>query len=153
MRSVSAFAIAIALAGCGGAQQDIPCHGYGCEYDLIDADGTRFRQGADLLTAAEFERLVVAPYREVERCVQVLTGGPLVIVTDAPRAEAPPAYGKTYLEGEPTILIDPSWVEFGPAAVSGLKHEYVHYALRALGFPMERNRDHDSPLFMQCAGI
>lgn len=155
MRSASVL-IAIALAGCGGggAEQDLPCHNFGCGYDLSSPDGTRLRNGAGKeLTQDQFEAWIVAPYLEVEACAQVLAGGPLVIISNWPGQHNPPQGGNTFIDADPLILLDPGWVERGADRPSGLKHEYVHYLLAASGFPADLNRAHDSPLFMECAGI
>lgn len=135
--------IAIGLAGCGATEHVPSNHGYGYEYDLIVADGTRLRNAPDLLTLTQeqMQTQIAEPYQDVERCAEIATGGPLVvIITDL--------WGWTYLGDDPLVLILPQGIEDDRV----LRHEYVHYLLAASGFPFEENKCHRSPLFLACAG-
>lgn len=148
-----ALAVALSMAtsvlsGCGGAveQNSDPNHGYGFEYNLESEDGTRVRYN-NPITQAEFELYFAEPYRATERCAEILTGGPLVVVV--PKDSLLPSVGKTYIQSDLLILIDESWEHDSRV----MMHESVHYLLAISGFPMDQNRNHESPLFVKCAGF
>lgn len=150
------------LVGCGQPQEQADDnHGYGWRYDLTAADGTRLRNDppSRVLDQADMEDFIAKPYGEVEKCVEILTGGPLVVMIPTGSTEV---RGITYLHSGTIVMHDDSALDgwftvplpdgtLGP--YSALRHEYVHYLLHASGFPDDLNAAHKSPLFMQCAGI
>jgi len=153
-----AILLLVALAGCGAPDDNN--HGYGSEYDLSTADGVRFRNDppAIVYNQTQFEHMIVASYEEVETCAQIMSSGPLVIAV--PDGSLGEATGETFWDG--TLIITDSAVQDGwdiqfLSGVSGprsvLRHEFVHYLLRASGFPDDLNTSHQSPLFVKCAGL
>lgn len=141
--------VAMVLLGCGGTERvapQSPNHGYGFEYDLTVADGTRLRNAPGLmtLTQEQMESQIAEPYRDVERCAEIVTGGPLVVIV----SDLGPRWGQTYLHDDPLVLIVPQGIEDDRV----LRHEFVHYLLAVSGLPAEQNRCHRSPLFLACAG-
>lgn len=153
-----AWAFAFVAAGCGVQAID-DNHGYGYGYDMIAPDGTRLRNNPPVTAfdQTEMQRLVVEPYHEVEKCVQVFTGGPLVVAV--PNDGLSGRAGTTYLDTGLVVVTDNAAQDGldtrlhvgGP--FSTLRHEYVHYLLAASGFPDELNRTHQSPLFLDCSGV
>jgi len=140
------------LAGCGGAEHEpLPCHGFGCGFDLIAPDGTRLRNAPGLLVLdqATFEAQVAEPFREVERCAQILTGGPLVIVVDLEVIMPELGRGYTYFHNDPLVTVTAQAILDGRV----LRHEYVHYLLSVSGFPDAMNATHQSPLFLLCSAL
>lgn len=152
------FLLLAALAGCGGANSgDSNNHGYGYGYDLSTLDGLRFRNHppVTMLDQDQMERAIAEPYRQVEVCAQIMTGGPLVVVVG--NDELGP-HGYTYLDDWLIVIKDSSAQDGLTRTASGsplsiMKHEFVHYLLAVSGFPDELNAAHDSPLFKQCAGV
>jgi hypothetical protein len=155
MKSFRPFFIALCLASCGEAK--LGCDGYGCHYDLSTPDGVRFRNDPPtiIFDQAGMEHFIAEPYREVEVCAQIVTGGPLVIALPALNVGIE---GETFNDGV-IVITDggaiSSW-DSNPATgappYSALRHEYVHHLLNAVGFPIGDNRCHRSPLFLACSG-
>lgn len=160
MRS-SLLGLLLLLAGCSGGS-GTPCAGYDCGYDLSTSDGVRFRNNPPntVLDQAQMEHLIAEPYREVEICMQVVTGGPLIVAVANNALKGHGGY--TYwdvglivitdeyvLDGWKTIVQPDGTISL----VSLLRHQFVHYLLHVSGFPDDLNTAHQSPLFQQCAGV
>jgi hypothetical protein len=152
----------LALAGCGDGDfgssvstKDDNNHGYGWGFDETVASGLRVRYANN-----DAPRLAVLDgfYSAVSLCMGVQPPpGPLIIIRDDIRK----VYGEegaTFLESG-TILLDSQittldwnstlpWME--QAREFPPRHEMVHHILAQLGFPEDRNRNHDSPYFAAC---
>lgn len=146
------------LAGCVGPRDDRDDnHGYGFQYDLSTLDGLRFRNHppVTVLDQGQMEQAIAEPYHQVEACMQVMTGGPLVVVVSN---DALGSHGYIYFDDGLILMADSSAQDGLTQATSGgplsmMKHEFVHYLLNASGFPEYLNATHQSPLFVQCAGL
>lgn len=146
--------------GCGEAEVKTPCDGYGCGYDLSSLAGVRFRNHPPTIVydQTQLERMIVTPYEEVEACAGINADGPLIIVV--PNDALNGLGGWTFSDGVIAITdgaVQDGWIVQLQSGIRGpysvLRHEFVHYLLRASGFPDELNYAHRSPLFMQCAGL
>lgn len=133
------------LAACGSSGEGgHNNHGYGYSYDAITESGLRVRYPPapttytpDYFPPSFFETV----YREVMECAGLNYPGPLVVMV------APPLY----FEGDSVSGI--TYHDTGTIVItrtSIMRHEFVHYLLLMNGFPNDRNKNHDSPLFDAC---
>lgn len=145
--------IVVSVSGCGGAELNLPCNGFGCEFDLSSPDNVRLRNynSMNALTQSQFDEMIVTAYHETETCTKIMAGGPLIIASDWPYQQTPPVSGVTFLD-DGLIVVALHDVLVIPNFPGVLRHEFVHYLLWVSGFPNDLNMSHQSPLFHDCSG-
>ena len=148
----SALLLLVALSSCGGIDQEpLPCHGYGCEYDVQGPAGMRLRYapavepGDPRANVAFLEQL----YQMVEDCAGIQAPPPFVVIEKDGTLVSPldglPRKGLYYSDPDLVLIDDSTWTFWS------LKHETVHYLLHhALG---NSDPDHTSPLFGTCVEL
>lgn len=142
--------LVLLLVGCG-QQQDETNHGYGWGYDQQSASGLRVRYVGQMLPPIE---LLDAAYLETAQCMQLEPPhGPLLIfandVLDRFNAE-----GTFFLDTGTAVIdsfLNDNAQTLNPYLLWAFRHEMVHHILNETGFPIQRNRAHDSPFFESCA--
>ena len=142
-----------ALGGCGGGaeQEPLPCHGYGCEFDVQGAAGMRLRYAPAVepsdprANVAFLEQL----YQMVESCAGIQAPAPLVVIEKEGTLVSPldglQHHGLYYFDPDLVLIDDSAWSYWS------LKHETVHYLLHhALG---NSDPNHTSSLFATCVEL
>lgn len=147
-----ALVLLAALGGCGGTEREVvPCHGYGCEYDVEGPAGMRLRY-APAVEASDPRANVVfleQLYQMVEDCAGIQAPAPFVVVEKDGALVSPldglPRRGLYYADPDLVLIDDSAWTYWS------LKHEAVHYLLHhALG---NSDPDHTSALFGTCVEL
>ncbi len=147
-----ALVLLAALSGCGGTEQEsLPCHGYGCGYDVEGPAGMRLRY-APAVEASDPRANVVfleQLYQMVEECAGIQAPAPFVVVEKDGALVSPldglPRRGLYYANPDLVLIDDSAWTYWS------LKHEAVHYLLQhALG---NSDPDHTSALFGTCVEL
>ena len=150
--ALPALLLLVALGACGAADQEpLPCHGYGCQYDVEGPAGMRLRYapvveaGDPRANVAFLEQL----YRMVEDCAGIQAPAPFVVIEKEGSLVSPldgsPHSGLYFSDPDLVLVDDSAWTFWS------LKHETVHYLLHhALG---NSDPDHTSPLFGTCVEL
>jgi hypothetical protein len=147
-----ALLLLAALCACGGTEQEaLPCHGYGCEYDVEGAAGMRLKYAPAVEPSDPRANVVFLEqlYQMVEDCVGIQAPAPFVVIEKDGALISPfdglPRRGLYYANPDVVLIDDSAWTYWA------LKHEAVHYLLHhALG---NSDPDHTSSLFVTCGEL
>jgi len=143
----------LAALGCGGGaeQAPLPCHGYGCEFDVQGAAGMRLRYAPAVEPGDPRANVVFLEqlYRMVEDCAGIEAPAPFVVIEKEGTLVSPldglQHHGLYYSDPDLMLIDDGAW------SFWSLKHETVHYLLHhALG---NSDPDHTSSLFGTCVEL
>lgn len=134
--------VTLLLVGCGNEQSSTN-NGYGTTYDESTPYGLRVRYVDSHSPRIE---TLDAIFKEVAACMgSSLPNGPLVIFAgEITSNEDVPGI---YLPASGTIVILNSLAFDQPGGYWTVKHEFVHHILHLSGFPLDKNKAHDSPYF------
>ena len=147
-----ALVLLAALGACGGTgQEPLPCHGYGCGFDVEGPAGMRLRYTPAVEPSDPRANVVFLEqlYRMVEDCAGIQAPAPFVVVEKDGALVSPvdglQRHGLYYSDPDLVLIDDSAWTYWS------LKHEAVHYLLyHALG---NSDPDHTSSLFAACGEL
>ena len=152
--TLPALLLLAALGGCGGGaaeQEPLPCHGYGCEYDVEGPAGMRLRYAPVVEPSDPRANVVFLEqlYQMVEDCAGIQAPAPFVVIKKEGALVSPldglPRHGLYYSDPDLILIDDSAWTFWS------LKHEAVHYLLHhALG---NSDPGHTSSLFVTCVEL
>lgn len=138
--------------GCEKAPPKTINHGYGFEVDIVDdVTGVSVKYNEEDTFQFPIE-LVVEAYQTTERCMSLTARGPMVVITNN--------YNNLFINGiqyagyfyhsPPLIVIYDNDLKMN--FTGHLKHEFVHYLLKANGLPTDHITVPDE-VFARCSVI